>query len=81
MVLLMATLFWALMDEDFGQRPWEDLSAPVEDRYSTYLKTARSQFERLAKGRSRAAPDYQKLKQDYETASPERRPAPLRRST
>src|SRR3989449_5720160 len=23
MVLLMATLFWALWDEDFGQRPWK----------------------------------------------------------
>jgi len=28
--LLMATLFWALWDEDFGQRPWKDLSARVE---------------------------------------------------
>ena len=26
MVILMATLFWALWDEDYGQRPCESLS-------------------------------------------------------
>jgi hypothetical protein len=68
MVILMATLFWALWDEDFGQRPWKAFQREWKDRYSTYLKTARS-----ASGDSQKevedSPDYQKLKQDYEAAS------------
>src|SRR5256885_35163 len=43
MVILMATLFWALWDEDFGQRPWKAFQHEWKDRYSTFLKTARSQ--------------------------------------
>ena len=68
MVLLMATLFWALWDEDFGQRPWKAFQHEWKDRYSTYLKTARSQSSDSQKDVESSA-DYQKLKQDYETAS------------
>ncbi len=68
MVLLMATLFWALWDEDFGQRPWKTFQHQWKDRYSTYLKTARSQSSDSQKDVESSA-DYQKLKQDYETAS------------
>jgi len=68
MVILMATLFWALWDEDFGQRPWKTFQHEWKDRYSTFLKTARSQSRDSQKD-VESSPDYQKLKQDYETAS------------
>src|SRR6202158_5304698 len=65
MVVLTASLFWALWDEAFGQRPWKDYQREWKDRYSTFLKTARSasaQSEKDVEGNG----DYQKLKQDYE---------------
>src|SRR5881275_1808671 len=68
MVILMATLFWALWDEDFGQRPWKAFQHEWKDRYSTFLKTARSQSGDAQKEVEGSA-DYQKLKQDYEGAS------------
>ncbi len=68
MVLLMATLFWALWDEDFGQRPWKTFQHEWKDRYSTYLKTAQSQ-SRDSQKEVEGNADYQKLKQDYESAS------------
>jgi len=68
MVILMATLFWALWDEDFGQRPWKAFQHEWKDRYSTFLKTARSQSTDSQKD-VESIPDYQKLKQDYENAS------------
>ena len=40
MVILMATLFWALWDEDFGQRPWKAFQHEWKQRYSAFLKTA-----------------------------------------
>jgi len=43
MVVLMATLFWALWDEDFGQRPWKRFQHEWKSRYSSFLKTARTQ--------------------------------------
>ena len=68
MVILMATLFWALWDEDFGQRPWKTFQHEWKDRYSTFLKTARSQSGDAQKEIEGSA-DHQKLKQDYERAS------------
>src|ERR1700686_216025 len=68
MLILTASLFWALWDEAFGQRPWKAYQREWKDRYSTFLKTARSasaQSEKDVEGNS----DYQKLKQDYEQAS------------
>ena len=68
MVILMATFFWAMWDEDFGQRPWKTFQHEWKDRYSTFLKTARSQSADSQKDVENS-PDYQKLKQDYEAAS------------
>src|SRR5437879_10411696 len=68
MLILTASLFWALWDEAFGQRPWKAYQREWKDRYSTFLKTARSasaQSEKDVEGNS----DYQKLKQDYEQAN------------
>ncbi|MGB9072085.1 MAG: cytochrome c [Terriglobales bacterium] len=73
LVILMASLFWALWDEAFGQRPWKAYQHEWKDRYSTFLKTARStsaQSEKDVEGSS----DYQKLKQDYEQASQQAAP-------
>src|SRR5258708_25594156 len=68
MVILMATFFWAMWDEDFGQRPWKAFQHEWKDRYSTFLKTARSQSRDSQKDVETSA-DYQKLKQDFENAS------------
>ena len=67
-VLLMATLFWALWDENFGQRPWKAYQHEWKDRYSTFLKTARTQSRDTQKDIEGSA-DYQKFKQDYDSAS------------
>src|ERR1700682_2973041 len=68
MVLLMATLFWALWDEDFGQRPWKTYQGEWKTRYSTFLKNARTQSGDSEKEVESSA-DYQALKQAYESAS------------
>jgi cytochrome c551/c552 len=68
MTILMVTLFWALWDEAFGQRPWKAYQREWKQRYSAFLKNAHSasaQSEKDVESNS----DYQKLKQDYEQAS------------
>jgi Cytochrome c len=41
-VILMATLFWALWDEAWAQRPWKAFQEQWKDRYPAFLNTARS---------------------------------------
>jgi cytochrome c551/c552 len=41
-VLLVATLFWALWDEAWGQRPWKAFQDTWKERYSAFLDTAQS---------------------------------------
>ena len=41
-VILIATLFWALWDEAWGQRPWKAFQETWKTRYSAFLDTARS---------------------------------------
>ena len=67
MVILMATLFWALWDEAYGQRPWKAFQNEWKDRYTTFLKTAKSKSAESEKA-VEGAPDYQALKQAYEEA-------------
>jgi len=67
MVILMITLFWALWDEDFGQRPWKAFQHEWKDRYATFLKTAGTQSGESQK-EIESSPAYQKLKQDYDAA-------------
>ena len=66
-ILLIATLFWALWDEAWGQRPWKAFQDEWKDRYSAFLNTARS---KSAKSQSSVESDsqYVALKQDYEKA-------------
>ena len=73
MVLLMASLFWALWDEAFGQRPWKAYQHEWKDRYSAFLKTARSTSAQSEK-EVESNGDYQKLKQDYEQANQQAAP-------
>ncbi len=67
MVILMATLFWALWDEDFGQRPWKAFQNEWKDRYTAFLKTARSQSSNSQKDLEGSS-EYQALKQAYDLA-------------
>ena len=62
MVLLMATLFWALWDEDFGQRPWKKFQQEWKGRYSAFLNSARSKSNNSEK-EVEGSSDYQQLKQ------------------
>jgi cytochrome c551/c552 len=68
MVLLMATLFWALWDEDFGQRPWKTFQHEWQSRYSSFLSSARSKSSTSQKEVETGA-EYQALKQAYEQAN------------
>src|SRR5712672_724830 len=64
-VILMATLFWALWDEAWGQRPWKALQENWKDRYSAFLNTSRSKSATSEKDVEQN-PDYAALKQAYD---------------
>ncbi len=68
MIILMATLFWALYDEAWGQRPWKAFQEQWRDRYSLFLDTARSKSSTSEKDVEQN-PDYIALKQTYQKAS------------
>src|SRR5580704_17143418 len=68
MLGLMATLLWALSDEDFGQRPWKAFQNEWKTRYSAFLRSAHSQSNTSQKEVA-SSPDYLALKQAYEQAS------------
>src|SRR6267378_7545131 len=68
MVLLMATLFWALWDEDFGQRPWKTFQHEWKSRYSTFLKNARTKSIDSQK-EVENDPKYQALKEAYDRSN------------
>jgi cytochrome c551/c552 len=68
MLVLMATLFWALWDEDFGQRPWKAFQHEWKDRYTAFLKGARSQSSSSQKD-VEGSSDYQSLKQAFDQAN------------
>jgi cytochrome c551/c552 len=59
-VILMATLFWALWDEGVTQRPWKAYQHEWRDRYVAFLKTARSSSLQSEKEIQQTA-DYQQL--------------------
>src|SRR5580658_10140456 len=67
MVILMATLFWALWDEAWTQRPWKAFQGQWKDRYSAFLNTARSKSA-TSETDVEKNPPYVALKQDYEKA-------------
>ncbi len=65
MVILVATLFWALWDEAWGQRPWKAFQEQWKTRYSAFLNTARSKSVTSEKDVEQN-PDYATLKQAYD---------------
>ena len=75
MMILMVTLFWALWDESFGQRPWKAFQHEWKDRYSAFLNSARSKSSQSEKDVEQDS-QYQQLEQAYkdayETAKPRR---------
>ncbi|HEY7615566.1 MAG TPA: hypothetical protein VH744_02090, partial [Terriglobales bacterium] len=73
MVILMATLFWALWDEAFGQRPWITYQREWKKRYIAFLKTAESDSKKAESAIERD-PEYQDLKQSYERAQQQAKP-------
>ena len=67
-IILMASLFWALWDEDFGQRPWKSFQQEWKTRYSAFLKNAHSQSSNSQKDVETEA-GYQAVKLAYDQAS------------
>jgi cytochrome c551/c552 len=66
-VILIGTLFWALYDEAWGQRPWKAFQDQWKDRYSAFLNTAKSTSSKSEQSVEQD-PQYVALKQDYEKA-------------
>src|SRR6201987_3615755 len=69
----MATMLWALWDEAFGMRPWKDYQHVWKERYTAFLKTARSKSAASQK-EVEDSPDYQKLKQNLDQATQQATP-------
>src|SRR6476661_900522 len=58
MLLLTATLLWALWDEAYGQRPWKSYQHVWKQRYSAFLNTAKSSSTKSQKD-IESDPEYQ----------------------
>jgi hypothetical protein len=71
--LLMATLLWALWDEAFGMRPWKAYQHEWKQRYTAFLRSARSKSTASQK-EVEDSPDYQKLKQNLDQATQQATP-------
>ena len=67
MLLLTATLLWALWDEAYGQRPWKAYQREWGKRYSAFLNGARSNSASAQKA-VESDPEYQKLQAAYQSA-------------
>ena len=68
MLILMVTLFWALWDESFGQRPWKALQHVWKIRYSAFLNSTRSKSTQSVKEVEQNS-QYQQLEQAYKDAN------------
>jgi cytochrome c2 len=66
-VILIGTLFWALYDEAWGQRPWKAFQDQWKDRYSAFLNTAKSTSAKSEQSVEQD-PQYVALKQTYDKA-------------
>jgi cytochrome c2 len=71
--VLIASMFWALWDEAYGQRPWKSYQEVFKQRYSAFLKTARKTSSQSQKD-VESNPDYQKLAAQYKQASEQATP-------
>jgi cytochrome c2 len=68
MVVLMATLFWALWDEAYGQRPWKAYQHVWQTRYLALLSKESSKSA-SAQNAVENSSDYHALYQAYEQAN------------
>ena len=66
-ILLIITLFWALWDEAWGQRPWKAFQEEFKTRYSAFLNGARSTAASSQKEVEQDS-NYATLKQAYQKA-------------
>jgi cytochrome c551/c552 len=66
-IILIATLFWALWDDAWGQRPWKEYQDQWRTRYSAFLNTARSKSATSEKDVENN-PDYKALTDAYQKA-------------
>ena len=81
-VILIATLFWALWDEAWGQRPWKAFQEQWKERYSALPEHGALEVCDVQKDVEQD-PQYAKLKQDYREglpAVPKRKPKKLARN-
>src|SRR5215467_3457243 len=69
----MITLFWALWDEDFGQRPWKSFQQEWKDRYLAFLTTSHSKSGDSQKD-VEGGREYQTLKSNYDKLSEQTSP-------
>ena len=66
-VILVATLFWDLWDEAWGQRPWKTFQEHWKTRYSAFLNSAKSTSATSEKDVEKNQ-EYAALKQAYDKA-------------
>src|ERR1700733_14651943 len=66
-VILIGTLFWALYDEAWGQRPWKPFQDTWKERYSAFLNTEKSTSAK-SENSVEQDPQYAALKANYEKA-------------
>src|SRR5215471_2067604 len=71
--ILVITLFWALWDEGWGQRPWKAYQETWRTRYGAFLKSAVSKSAASEKDIEKD-PEYQRLEQDAKAASDAAKP-------
>ena len=64
----MATLFWALWDEAWTQRPWKAFQEHWKDRYTAFLNESRSKSATSETSVEKNS-DFAALKQAYDKAS------------
>jgi cytochrome c551/c552 len=72
-VLMIGTLFWALWDEAYGQRPWKKYQSEFSSRYTAFLKTARSQSAKSLEEITGSS-EYKKLEDDAKATKDTSRP-------
>src|SRR3990172_481176 len=72
-VLLIGSLFWALEDEFWGQRPWKAYQAEFQARYLSFLKSDYAKSKQSEEDLEASA-DYQRLKQAWEEANQAAKP-------
>ncbi|HEV3512960.1 MAG TPA: c-type cytochrome [Candidatus Sulfotelmatobacter sp.] len=72
-ILLVATLFWALWDESWGQRPWKAFQDQWKERYTAFLNTARSKSQTSEKD-VESNPEYAVLNAAWKKASADAAP-------